>query len=221
LLGLIKGGIVLVSVMTFFIGILVAYATFFVLNNYFSYPVALEVFICFMLVFVIMYITTLVRINATKNMNNLEKLFKKNDKHAYYSFIYAISNKDDKRMITSYRKLIKQKKYQPQYALFTIMFSLYFGKTLGLREEVEKINQPERKTYYQTLVLIHENKLEEAKNTMKAIKKKWMKEALLAEIASREGDDKMAKEHAKSALKHTKGIQYYVLKKTYERESFL
>ncbi|MEM5595255.1 hypothetical protein AAHB53_01085 [Niallia circulans] len=28
----------------------------------------------------------------------------------------------------------------------------------------------------------------------------------------------VAKKHAKSALKHTKGIQYYVLKKTYERE---
>lgn len=34
----------------------------------------------------------------------------------------------------------------------------------------------------------------------------------------KKGEDEVAKKHAKSALKHTKGIQYYVLKKGYERE---
>jgi hypothetical protein len=156
--------------------------------------------------------------NTTRNMDKLEKLFKKNKKHPYYSFIYGISNKDDKRVISSYRKLIKQKKYQPQYPLFTIIFSLYFDKTLGLKEEIEKIKQPEKRGYYQTLVLIKENNLEEADKSVKTIKKKWMKEALLAEIALIKGEGEMAKRHAKSALKHTKGIQYYTLKKTYERE---
>lgn len=216
--GLHKGGIVLVSVMTFIIGIIVAFFTFFILDNYFSYPVILNIFICYILVLIIMYLTILVGVNTTRNINKLEKLFKKNRKHPYYSFIYAISNKDDKKVITSYRKLIKQKKYQPQYALFTIIFSLYFGKTLGLKEEVEKIKHIERKAYYQTLIYIKENNLEEANRMMKAVKKKWMKEALLAEFTLKDGAVDIAKEHAKSALKHTKGIQYYALKKEYERE---
>ncbi|WP_400247784.1 hypothetical protein AB3U99_11810 [Niallia sp. JL1B1071] len=208
----------MVSVITFIVGILVAFFTFFILDNYFSYPVTLKIFICYILVLIIMYLTTLVAVNTTRNINKLEKLFKKNRKHPYYSFVYAISNKDDRRVITSYRILIKQKKYQPQYALFTIIFSLYFNKTLGLKEEVEKIKQSERKAYYQTLIFIKENNLEEANRTIKAVKKKWMKEALLAEMALKNGEADIAKKHAKSALKHTKGIQYYTLKKTYERE---
>ncbi len=216
--GLHKGGMVLVSVMTFIIGVIFAFITFFLLDNYFYYPVTLNIFVCYILVLIIMYITSLVHMNTTRNMNKLEKLFKKNKKHPYYSFIYGISNKDDKRVISSYRKLIKQKKYQPQYPLFTIIFSLYFDKTLGLKEEIEKIKQLEKRGYYQTLVLIKENNLEEAEKLVKTIKKKWMKEALLAEITLIKGEGEMAKKHAKSALKHTKGIQYYTLKKTYERE---
>ncbi len=213
-----KGGIVLVSVITFIIGIIVAFFTFFLLDNYFSFPVTLNILICYIIVLIIMYLTTLISVNATRNINKLEKLFKKNRKHPYYSFVYAISNKDDKRVITSYRKLIKQKKYQSQYALFTIIFSLYFDKTLYLGEEVEKIKKSEQKLYYRTLIFIKENKLAEANKSMKAIKKKWMKEALLAEIALKNGEEDIAKRHAKSALKHTKGIQYYTLLKTYERE---
>lgn len=204
--------------MTFIIGVIVAFITFFLLDNYFSYPTMLNIFICYILVLILMYITALVHINTTRNIKKMDKLFKKNKKHPYYSFIYGISNKDDKRVIASYRKLIKQKKYQSQYPLFTIIFSLYFDKTLGLKEEVEKIKQPESRDYYQTLVFIKDNNLEEAEKLVKTIKKKWMKEALLAEIALIKGEGEMAKKHAKSALKHTKGIQYYTLKKTYERE---
>lgn len=208
----------MVSVRTFLIGIIVAFSAFFVLDNYFSYPIFLNIFICYILVFITMYIASLFSIHTTRNMIMLEKLFRKNRKHPYYSFVHALSNKDDKRVITSYRKLIKRKKYQSQFALFTILFSLYFGKTLGLREEAEKIKQLEIKSYYLALINIEESQFTEAKKIITTITKKWMKEALLAEIALKKGEDEVAKKHAKSALKHTKGIQYYVLKKGYERE---
>lgn len=134
-----------------------------------------------------MYIASLFSIHTTRNMTKLEKLFRKNRKHLYYSFVHALSNKDDKRVITSYRKLIKRKKYQSQFALFTILFSLYFGKTLGLREEAEKIKQLEIKSYYLALINIEESQFKEAKKIITTITKKWMKEALLAEIALKKG----------------------------------
>jgi hypothetical protein len=165
-----------------------------------------------------MLMTTWYRIHTTRNIEKLEKLFRKNKKHPYYSFVYALSLKEDKRVIISYRKLMKRKKYQAHYPLFTILFSLYFGKTLGLREEAEKIKDSEMKSYYLALINIEERQFNAAWQWIERLNKKWMKEALLAEIALKKEEKDVAKKHAKSALKHTKGIQYYILKKTYERE---
>ncbi|MCM2980183.1 hypothetical protein M3599_04480 [Niallia circulans] len=210
----------MVSFGTFIIGVAVAIITFFVLDNFTS-PLFLNIFICYVLVFVTMLITTWYRIHATRNIEKLEKLFSKNNKHPYYSFVHALSVKEDKRVIVSYRKLMKRKKYQAHYPIFTILFSLYFGKTLGLREEAEKIKHSEMKSYYLALINIEEQQFPDAQQWITRVNKKWMKEALLAEIAIKKEEKDVAKKHAKSALKHTKGIQYYVLKKTYEREFHL
>lgn len=168
-----------------------------------------------------MLITTWYRIHTTRNMAKLEQIFNKNKKHPYYSFVHALSLNEDKRVIISYRKLMKRKKYQSQFPIFTILFSLYFGKTLGLREEAEKIKHSEMKYYYLALINIEERLFHDAQQWMTRINKKWMKEALLAEIAIKKEEKDVAKKHAKSALKHTKGIQFYILKKTYERECIL
>ena len=165
-----------------------------------------------------MYTWILVNMNTTSNINKIEKMLLKNRKHPYYRFIYAVSNKDDKQIILSYRKMVKQKKYQRLYPLITIIFSLYFNKTLGLAEEIEKLRQPTLKKYYKALLLIEENQLNEAKNIAETMNKTWMIEALLSEVRLKEGDQGQAKKHAKTALKHARGIQYYLLKKEYERK---
>lgn len=74
------------------------------------------------------------------------------------------------------------------------------------------------KSYYLALINIEERQFNAAWQWIERLNKKWMKEALLAEIALKKEEKDVAKKHAKSALKHTKGIQYYILKKTYERE---
>ncbi|MEM5595256.1 hypothetical protein AAHB53_01090 [Niallia circulans] len=127
----------MVSFGTFIIGVAVAIITFFVLDNFTS-PLFLNIFICYVLVFVTMLITTWYRIHATRNIEKLEKLFSKNKKHPYYSFVHALSVKEDKRVIVSYRKLMKRKniKLIIQYSRYYFLFIL--EKRLDLEKKLRK-----------------------------------------------------------------------------------
>lgn len=85
-----------------------------------------------------MLITTWYRIHATRNIEKLEKLFSKNNKHPYYSFVHALSVKEDKRVIVSYRKLMKRKniKLIIQYSRYYFLFIL--EKRLDLEKKLRK-----------------------------------------------------------------------------------
>ena len=208
----------MISLATLLIGFIATLGLLFLLESYLTFPIIVDLLICYVFVFVLMYLFFLVNINTTKNINKIEKQFLKNRKHPYYRFIYAISNKEDKQVILSYRKMVKQKKYHRFYPLITIIFSLYFNKTMALEEEVEKLSQPSVKKFYKAWILIEQNQLKEAENIADSMKKVWMKEALISEVKLKKGEIESAKRHAETALKHARGIQYYSLKKEFERK---
>lgn len=66
----------MVSFGTFIIGVAVAIITFFVLDN-FTPPLFLNIFICYVIVFVTMLMTTWYRIHTTRNIEKLEKLLER------------------------------------------------------------------------------------------------------------------------------------------------
>ena len=208
----------MVSIFTLIVGIIATCIILWLLELYFSFPIIVDLLVCYLIVFFLMYFSTLINVHKTRNINKLEKFFIKHRKHPFYRFLYAVSNNDEKEMIESYRKMMKQKKFQRLYPLVTIIFSLSFHKTMGLYEEIENLKQSYLKKYYRALVLIEDKQLIEASSIAKTIKRNWAREAIYSEINFREGKKEAAKRHAKKAMKHSRGLRYYLLKKEYERK---
>jgi hypothetical protein len=154
---------------------------------------------------------------VAKNSKSLESFLRRRKRDPYCRFIFAIGNKNDKEVIEAYRMLIRKKKYKNHFPLFTVIFSLYFEKTDGLEEEVNKIKPTQIRLYYEIMLMIQKTEGKRIEKEIYTIKRKWMKEALLAELERKRGRVDKEIGHAKSALKAARGLQYYILKKEYER----
>lgn len=203
---------------TILIGVIAGLVIIGTLETYFSFPIIITLSISYILIFSLLYGYLFMQNNREKDSRKVEKRLKNNRKHPYYGFILAMSNRNDRQVILTYRKMIKNKKYLRFYPQITILFSLYFDQALGLEDEIKKLKRPAWRAYYKTIILLKQNELNQAEEVLKTIKVSWMKEALLCEWKLKIGDRNQAQKHANLALKHARGIILYQLKKEYENK---
>ncbi|PKG22392.1 14-3-3 family protein [Niallia nealsonii] len=201
----------------FLFAVLLAIMAHFLLEIAFDLHPFVHYLFLYVICFAVLLMNILIKHYLTKNMSRIEKFLLKKQKNPYYRFLYGLANKDDKKVIHSYRKLVTQKKYQQHYPVLTVAFSLYFEQIDGLEDEIKKIKSQKLRTYYELWLKIKSKKKVSSKELSK-VKIKWMKEALLAELEEINGQTEQAKIHRGNALKQAKGLAFYQLKKHYERK---
>lgn len=152
------------------------------------------------------------------NIDKIEKFLLENKKNPNFYMIYALANEldDDVREITE--DLLQKHKQKSRQALYKVIEALYFKNILMAKSEVEHISSQTYRLYYQALILLEEGKLSDANEVIDKLPTKWMKNALLAERERKLDHLQEAKDCAKQALLQTKGLQRYLLHKTYKRE---
>lgn len=104
------------------------------------------------------------------------------------------------------------------HAFIQTFYALYKRKPGEAKKFVNGIQTITLRNYYEVTIAIEENNLQEAKKLMQMPLKLWMIQALSAELEKKQGHHDKALEHAKIALDRTKGLQYYIFVKIYQRE---
>ncbi|MGM7724672.1 hypothetical protein [Metabacillus sp. Hm71] len=155
---------------------------------------------------------------GTGDVEKIEQLLLKNKKYPFYRFYYGIANGIEKDVDESIRK-INQGFHLPSVKKQHQLIHAYFHEQ---PEEMEKILNGMRKSaftlYYQAARSILINDFEGARSYIKQNPKMWMQEALTTELLVKENRKEDAFNHARNALSKTKGIQRYVLLRSWERE---
>ncbi|WP_078544648.1 hypothetical protein [Litchfieldia alkalitelluris] len=102
--------------------------------------------------------------------------------------------------------------------MYKVVQALYFKDIDEAKLFINQIKPLTYRLYYQSYILLEEGDLDGAVDLMEKLSTKWMKDALLAEHARKLNNLPNAKHYAKNAVLQSKGLQRYLLQKTYERE---
>lgn len=153
-----------------------------------------------------------------KDIYKIEKFLIDNKKNPNYQLFYALANNIDEEVEEVIGKLLSKYKAKNKQALFNVIYALYKKEILSAKHEVEHIKPVNYMKYYKSIVLVEEGKINEARQLIEQVPIPWMKSALLAEIENKLKNRDEAKRFAKEALEQAKGLQKYILYKTYQRE---
>ncbi|RXI96398.1 hypothetical protein DS745_22040 [Anaerobacillus alkaliphilus] len=186
--------------------------TLFNINGIFSF-ITIGILILFIVMYPILHGSFL-----ETNIDKIEKFLLKNKHNPNLYIIYALANERDEEINQLTEQLISKTGQKSRQSIYKIIRSLYFKDVLEAKKEIQNITAPEYKHYYQALILLEENRITEADPWIGKVSKPWMKYALLAERAKKQGNLDEACAFATKAKQQTKGLQHYLLHKTYERE---
>ncbi|UII54111.1 hypothetical protein LS684_10355 [Cytobacillus spongiae] len=154
----------------------------------------------------------------TKKVEKVETYLLKNKNKPQYALYYGLANKMDDLVDESIEKLLKKYKYEGYQALYHVIHAFYYEDMDQATTYINKIKQKKFRFYYQAGILIHEGHLKEAEELIEEMKSPWMKHALRSQIEKKKGNDEQAGLEAQQAISHSKGIQRYVLVRTFARE---
>ncbi|KEF36892.1 hypothetical protein M670_03806 [Schinkia azotoformans MEV2011] len=152
------------------------------------------------------------------DIDKIEKFLLKNKRNPNFYIVYAMANRLDKDVRDLTEKLLKKYKSPSRQAHYKIAEALYFKNFSVIRSQVEQIKNPSYQSYYQAIVLLEDGDINGANNAIEKISSKWMKNALLVEREKKLNNLLDAKSYAEKAILHSKGLQRYLLHKTYEIE---
>ncbi len=152
------------------------------------------------------------------NIAKIEKFLLNNKRNPNFYITYALANELDEDIDHYTDQLLKKTKQPSRQAIYKIIRALHFKDLSEAKQEIEHVVEPDYKQYYQALIYLEENNITEADHWIEKVSKGWMKHALLAEREKKQGNFEEAIAHATKAKQQTKGIQHYLLHKTYERE---
>ncbi|MCT8138578.1 hypothetical protein H1D32_12990 [Anaerobacillus sp. CMMVII] len=186
--------------------------TFFKIN---SIIVFIAVGIC--ILFIVMYPFLKISLFET-NIDKIEKFLLKHKNNPNFYIIYALANELDQDIDRLTDKLVSKTRQKSRQAIYKIIRALYFKDLMEAKKEIDNVTAPEYKHYYQALILLEENNISEANHWIEKLSTNWMKNALLAELERKQGNLDEATAYATKAKQQTKGLQHYILHKTYERE---
>ncbi|PYZ92280.1 hypothetical protein CR194_15700 [Salipaludibacillus keqinensis] len=153
-----------------------------------------------------------------KNIDRIEKFLLKNKHDPNFYIIYALANEMDEEVKDTTEKLLKKRHSTSRKAIYKVVEALYFNKLDVAKSHFSEIKSQPYRLYYQAMILLEEVDINGANEIIEQVSPKWMKQALLAERKKKLNNIPQAKNYAEKAKQHTKGLQRYLLHKTYERE---
>ncbi|QSS98631.1 hypothetical protein IMZ31_10965 [Pontibacillus sp. ALD_SL1] len=153
-----------------------------------------------------------------KNILKIERFLLKNKKNLTFYTVYALANGLDEEIQSTTEKLVSKSKHRSRQALYKIGEALHFKDLEAANEELSYITAPAYRAYYEGFIRLEEGDLAQANRIIDETKTTWMKNALMAERERLAGHLDEAILYAEEAKKNSKGLQYYTLHKTFERE---
>ncbi|SEA65432.1 hypothetical protein SAMN03159332_2116 [Paenibacillus sp. 276b] len=150
-------------------------------------------------------------------MDRVEAFLRKNHHTPYIYIFYVTANRLDDEVEFTMEKLRKQTTKKSRQAIYQAAYGAYRKDMTAVRQAVLQMRRSDYRTYYETFLLLEEEKSEQAREHLKSIRRQWMRSALLAEIERKLGRRELAIQHTKEAMNACKGVQRYTLTKEYER----
>lgn len=135
-----------------------------------------------------------------------------------FKLYYGMGNRIDGDVKEATEALLRKFKQPARQAMFKTLFALYENDILRAKPDIENIQPPKYKYYYQAIVAVEEGKIEKAQELSGKIKKEWMKHALEAGIAKKVENHDEYVEQIQLAFEKTRGIQRYVFFKQFEED---
>ncbi|MDP9675764.1 hypothetical protein J2W97_001759 [Paenibacillus jamilae] len=179
---------------------------------------ALAFIIIFILIFLILYVPILFTVLWDSNLKRIEKFLMSRKSKPEYHLFYALAHEIDEEVEDSIRLLLQKYKGIHKQALYKTVLAFYKKEILTVKEEIEFIKPLAYKNYYRAIVCMEEGSNAEAHRIIHDIPTTWMKNALLSELELKSNHYSAALKLAQQALHQSKGLQKYVLFKTYQRK---
>lgn len=191
------------------------FALFMTLNDYSPILTVGLMFVATIIAFSVFFYYPLV---LEKRINRIESFLRKQKKSPAIYVHYVLANRleDEARVIME--KLMSKYKQRETRAIFQAAFGVYQKDMDMLREAVPYIQKSDYRMYYETTIHIENGEMDRARDTLRSIKKHWMRLALLVDIEMKSGNQKAAIQYAREAIQSTRGVNRYTLYKEYERE---
>ncbi|MXO77320.1 hypothetical protein GRP75_05530 [Paenibacillus sp. OT2-17] len=174
--------------------------------------------IIFILMFLVLYVPILFTVLWDSNLKRIEKFLMSRKNKLEYHLFYALANEIDEEVEDSTRLLLQKYKGIHKQALYKTVFAFYKKEILTVKEEIEFIKPRAYKNYYRAIVCMEEGNNAEAHKIIHDIPTPWMKNAILSELELKSNHYAAALKLAQQALHQSKGLQKYVLFKTYQRK---
>ncbi|PAD33090.1 hypothetical protein [Paenibacillus sp. 7523-1] len=152
-----------------------------------------------------------------KRMDRVESFLRgqKNTPELYIQYVLANRFEGESRMVME--QIMSKHKKEKAQAVYKAAYGVYRKDMNDVREAVPYIRFSDYRAYYETILLLEDEKSTQARECLKSIKKRWMRSALLAEIEIKAGHRETAIKHAREAINASRGVHRYVLHKEYER----
>ncbi|WP_456277872.1 hypothetical protein [Bacillus sp. AK128] len=170
------------------------------------------------LVLAIVLLPTLNNVLWETNIDKIERFLLKNKRNPHFYMVYAMANELDEEVRSITAKLLQKYKQKSRQATYKVGEALYFKDFVVVKSQLEHIKSPTYHFYYQAIILLEENDIEAANEVIDKITTKWMKNGLLAEREKKLNNITQAKQYAETAIQQTRGLQRYLMHKTFERE---
>ncbi|WP_377721108.1 hypothetical protein [Paenibacillus xanthanilyticus] len=152
-----------------------------------------------------------------KRIDRLETFLRKQKGNPAIYINYVLANKLEDEASSIMAQLIRKYKEPNKQALFKAAYGLYRKDMNAVREAVPYIRLSNYRAYYEVILLVEDGRSDQALGALDAIKRPWMRSALMAEIELRAGRHDAASQHAREALRAVRGVHRYVMYKEYER----
>ncbi|MEE4571032.1 hypothetical protein V2U94_25800 [Paenibacillus polymyxa] len=179
---------------------------------------ALAFIIIFILMFLILYMPILFTVLWDSNLKRIEKFLMSRKNKPEYHLFYALAHEIDEEVEDSIRLLLQKYKGIHKQALHKTVLAFYKKEILTVKEEIELIKPLAYKNYYRAIVCMEEGNNAETHKIIHDIPTPWMRNAILSELELKSNHYTAALKLAQQALHQSKGLQKYVLFKTYQRK---
>ncbi|MEH7235279.1 hypothetical protein [Bacillus sp. JJ1562] len=153
-----------------------------------------------------------------KNVKKIESYLEKRRKNPLFKLYYGMGNRIDQDVKEATEALLQKYKQPARQAIFKTLFALYEDDIGRAKKDIEEIQPPQYRYYYQAIIAIEEGQVNEATELSGQINSEWMKHALAAGIAKKEGNQAEYVAEIQKAFEKTRGMQRYVIYKQYERD---
>jgi hypothetical protein len=153
-----------------------------------------------------------------KNVKKIESYLEKKRKNPLFKLYYGMGNRIDQDVKEATEILLRKYKQPARQAMFKTLYALYEDDILRVKNDIEQIQPPQYKYYYQAIVAIEGGKIELAAELRDQVKKEWMKHSLAAGIAKKDGHQEEYIVEIQKAYEKTRGLQRYMIFKQFEQD---